>query len=311
MYTENTLKVIEIIMKALFSTIGLIGKSHHRETNETISHLIQFLSAQGYEVLVEENSVKDLALSIDQLAPLTDIGQRCDLAIVVGGDGNMLGAARVLARFNIAVVGVNRGNLGFLTDIDPDNIEAPLKAILAGDFITEKRFLLEMKVLRHGELKSTNSAMNEVVLHAAKVANMIEFELYIDDLFVYHQRSDGLITATPTGSTAYSLSGGGPILTPNMDAISLVPMFPHTLSSRPIVIDGNSNISLRIPNYLSSNVQVSCDGQISLEVLPGDEIQISKCENNLRLIHPKDYSYYEVLRSKLSWSEQRVTKRMP
>jgi len=298
-------------MKALFNTIGLIGKSHHRETSETISHLIQFLSDQDFEVLVEENSVKDLALTPSQLAPLADIGKRCDLAIVVGGDGNMLGAARVLARFDIAVVGINRGNLGFLTDIDPDNIEGPLQAILGGEFITEKRFLLEMNIFRHGELKSTNSAMNEVVLHAAKVANMIEFELYIDELFVYHQRSDGLITATPTGSTAYSLSGGGPILTPNMDAISLVPMFPHTLSSRPIVIDGNSNISLRIPNYLSSNVQVSCDGQISLDVLPGDEIKISKCENQLRLIHPKDYSYYEVLRSKLSWSEQRVTKRKP
>jgi len=298
-------------MKALFNTIGLIGKSHHRETSETISHLIQFLSDQDFEVLVEENSVKDLALTPSQLAPLADIGKRCDLAIVVGGDGNMLGAARVLARFDIAVVGINRGNLGFLTDIDPDNIEGPLQAILGGEFITEKRFLLEMNIFRHGELKSTNSAMNEVVLHAAKVANMIEFELYIDELFVYHQRSDGLITATPTGSTAYSLSGGGPILTPNMDAISLVPMFPHTLSSRPIVIDGNSNISLRIPNYLSGNVQVSCDGQISLDVLPGDEIKISKCENQLRLIHPKDYSYYEVLRSKLSWSEQRVTKRKP
>lgn len=298
-------------MKVLFKTIGLIGKSHHRETNETIIHLIKSLTAQGYSVLVEENSAKDIDISSKQLASLPDIGLRCDLAIVVGGDGNMLGAARVLARFDIAVVGINRGNLGFLTDIDPDNIDEPLHAILAGKYITEKRFLLEMKVLRHGQLKSTNSAMNEVVLHAAKVANMIEFELYIDDLFVYHQRSDGLITATPTGSTAYSLSGGGPILTPNMDAISLVPMFPHTLSSRPIVIDGNSHISLRIPSYLSGSVQVSCDGQISLEVLPGDEIQITKCKNELRLIHPKDYSYYEVLRSKLNWSEQKVTKRKP
>lgn len=298
-------------MKALFTTIGLIGKSHHRETNETISHLIEFLTQQDYRVLVEENSAKELSLPNEQLASLTNIGEQCDLAIVVGGDGNMLGAARVLARFDIAVVGVNRGNLGFLTDIDPDNTDEPLSAILAGNFITEKRFLLEMKVLRHGEIKSCNSAMNEVVLHAAKVANMIEFELYIDDLFVYHQRSDGLITATPTGSTAYSLSGGGPILTPNMDAISLVPMFPHTLSSRPIVIDGNSDISLRIPNYLSGNVQVSCDGQVSIEVLPGDEIRISKCHYELRLIHPKDYSYYEVLRSKLNWSEQKVTKRKP
>lgn len=298
-------------MKPIFNTIGLIGKSHHHETNETISYLVQFLTKQGYEVLIEENSAKDVDVNHDLFVPYTEIGNRCDLAIVVGGDGNMLGAARVLSRFDIAVVGINRGNLGFLTDIDPDQIEAPLQAILAGEYITEQRFLLEMNVLRHGEIKSTNSAMNEVVLHAAKVANMIEFELYIDDLFVYHQRSDGLITSTPTGSTAYSLSGGGPILTPNMDAISLVPMFPHTLSSRPIVIDGNSQISLRIPGYLSGNVQVSCDGQISIEVLPGDEIRIKKCSHKLRLIHPKDYSYYEVLRSKLNWSEQKVTKRRP
>ncbi|MGB1298763.1 MAG: NAD(+) kinase [Psychrobium sp.] len=298
-------------MKAVFKSIGLIGKSHHRETCETITHLIEFLSTQGYRVFVEENSAKDIAITPAKLASITGIGEQCDLAIVVGGDGNMLGAARVLARYDISVVGVNRGNLGFLTDIDPDNTDMPLSEILNGDFVTEKRFLLEMKVLRHGQLKSCNSAMNEVVLHAAKVANMIEFELYIDDLFVYHQRSDGLITSTPTGSTAYSLSGGGPILTPNMDAISLVPMFPHTLSSRPIVIDGNSNISLRIPNYSSDSIQVSCDGQVSIEVQPGDEVKISKCQYHLRLIHPKDYSYYEVLRSKLNWSEQKVTKRKP
>ena len=298
-------------MKAIFKTIGLIGKSHHHETNETISYLVQFLTELNYEVLIEENSAKDLDVAHELFVPYTEIGNRCDLAIVVGGDGNMLGAARVLSRFDIAVVGINRGNLGFLTDIDPDQIEEPLKAILAGEYITEQRFLLEMSVMRHGEIKSINSAMNEVVLHAAKVANMIEFELYIDGLFVYHQRSDGLITSTPTGSTAYSLSGGGPILTPNMDAISLVPMFPHTLSSRPIVVDGNSKISLQIPGYLSGNVQVSCDGQISVEVQPGDEIQIKKCKHQLRLIHPKDYSYYEVLRSKLNWSEQQVTKRKP
>lgn len=298
-------------MKTIFNTIGLIGKSHHHETNETIAHLIEFLTTQGYAVLVEENSAKDLALEADKLASLPDIGNRCDLAIVVGGDGYMLGAARVLAGFNIAVVGINRGNLGFLTDIDPDQINVTLQPILSGNYITENRFLLEMKIMRDGEVISTNNAMNEVVLHAAKVANMIEFELYIDGLFVYHQRSDGLIMATPTGSTAYSLSGGGPILTPNMDAISLVPMFPHTLSSRPIVIDGNSDISLRIPSYLSGNIEVSCDGQINLDIFPGDEIHIKKCKHQLRLIHPKDYSYYEVLRSKLNWSEQKVTKRKP
>lgn len=298
-------------MKRLFNRIGLIGKANHQAASQTINEIHCLLCAHGYEVLVQERACNDLEVPNAKFASITDIGEKCELAIVVGGDGNMLGAARVLARYDISVVGVNRGNLGFLTDIDPDNIEQPLLDILNGEFITENRFLLETQIYRHGVKKSTSSAMNEVVLHAAKVAHMIEFELFIDGLFVYHQRSDGLITSTPTGSTAYSLSGGGPILTPNMDAISLVPMFPHTLSSRPLVIDGNSEISLTIPDYLDENIQVSCDGQVTIEVLPGDQIKIQKSDNQLRLIHPVDYSYYEILRSKLGWSEQKVTKRKP
>jgi NAD+ kinase len=298
-------------MKRPFKTIGLVGKANHDATTQTLSQLYQYLTSLDYEVLVEEIVGQNIKTTQIELVELTAIGARCDLAIVVGGDGNMLGSARVLARYDIAVVGVNRGNLGFLADLDPDDLETPLSQILHGEYLTEQRFLLEAQIFRHGVMKSTNTAMNEVVLHAEKVAHMIEFELFVDDLFVYHQRSDGLITSTPTGSTAYSLSGGGPILTPNMDAISLVPMFPHTLSSRPIVIDGNSQIKLRIPNYTDETTQVSCDGQITLEVLPGDEIIIQKSECLLQLIHPTDYSYYEVLRSKLNWNEQKVVKRQP
>jgi len=298
-------------MKRPFKTIGLVGKANHDATSQTLSQLHQLLTSLDYRVLVEEVVGLSLEDQSIERVELTTIGQRCDLAIVIGGDGNMLGSARVLARYDIAVVGVNRGNLGFLADLDPDDLETPLCQILQGQYLTEHRFLLEAQIFRHGVIKSTNTAMNEVVLHAEKVAHMIEFELFVDDLFVYHQRSDGLITATPTGSTAYSLSGGGPILTPNMDAISLVPMFPHTLSSRPIVIDGNSQIKLRIPHYTDDQIQVSCDGQVTLAVLPGDEIIIKKCTNLLQLIHPTGYSYYEVLRSKLNWNEQKVVKRRP
>jgi len=298
-------------MKRPFNTIGLVGKANHHATSQTLSELYHLLISLDYQVLVEEMVGQDLEeLSVERVE-LTTIGERCDLAIVIGGDGHMLGSARVLARYDIAVVGVNRGNLGFLADLDPDNLEAPLCQILQGEHLIEQRFLLEAQIFRHGMMKSTNTAMNEVVLHAEKVAHMIEFELYIDDLFVYHQRSDGLITATPTGSTAYSLSGGGPILTPNMDAISLVPMFPHTLSSRPIVIAGNSQIKLRIPNYTDDQIQLSCDGQVTLAVQPGDEIIIKKSINLLQLIHPTGYSYYEVLRSKLNWNEQKVVRRKP
>jgi NAD+ kinase len=223
---------------------------------------------------------------------------------VVGGDGNMLGAARVLARFDVAVLGVNRGNLGFLTDLSPENFQQPLAEVLAGNFVTEKRHLLEIAVHRHGSIKSSNSAVNEAVLHADKVAHMIEFEAYINDEFVYSQRSDGLIISTPTGSTADSLSGGGPILTPDLDAMSLVPMFPHTLSSRPLVVSGNSEIRLKVAETNDAHLQISCDSHVILAVMPGDDIYIRKHPTPLRLVHPPGYSYYHVLRNKLGWGSK-------
>ncbi len=157
---------------------------------------------------------------------------------------------------------------------------------------------------RHEQLKSRNAAVNEVVLHHGKVAHMMEFEIYIDDHFVFSQRSDGLIVATPTGSTAYSLSAGGPIIMPHVDVLTLVPMFPHTLSSRPIVVDANSTISMRVSKVNSDSLQVSCDSHIVLPVLPGDEIKVHKSAAKLTLLHPKGYNYFNVLRSKLGWGSK-------
>lgn len=246
------------------------------------------------------------SLSITDLAvhSLTEIGELADIAIVVGGDGYMLGAARVLACYDIGVIGVNRGNLGFLTDLSPDTLIEPLEAILRGESRAEQRFIIEAEVYRHGKLKSSNSAVNEAVLHAGKVASMIEFEVYIDGIFMFSQRSDGLIISTPTGSTAYSMSAGGPILTPNLNALSLVPMFPHTLTSRPIVVDGDSEIKIILANENYENLQVSCDGHVILAVLPGDEVIIKKSDYTIRLIHPLDHNYFNVLRSKLSWGNK-------
>ena len=175
---------------------------------------------------------------------------------------------------------------------------------MAGKYRSEQRFIIEAEVYRHGKLKSSNSAVNEAVLHAGKVANMIEFEVYIDGSFMFSQRSDGLIISTPTGSTAYSMSAGGPILTPNLNALSLVPMFPHTLTSRPIVVDGNSEIKLILANDNHENLQVSCDGHVILTVMPGDEVIIKKSECCIRLIHPLDHDYFNVLRNKLSWGNK-------
>ena len=237
-------------------------------------------------------------------ASTTDIGQSANLAIIVGGDGNMLGAARMLSRSNIKVIGVNRGSLGFLTDLNPEHFEKALERVLSGYYIEENRFLLEAKVQRNGHTESDHTALNEAVLHTRKVARMIEFEVYIDDKFAFSQRSDGLIVSTPTGSTAYSLSGGGPILSPSVDAIALVPMFPHTLSSRPLVIDSSRNIRLFILPQNLGQQEVSCDGQVSSLVLPGDEIHVCRSPNVLHLIHPEEYSYYRVLREKISWSRR-------
>jgi len=291
-------------MSQLYKTIGLIGKPNHEGASSTISTLYQYLENNNYQVIVERSVAKSLDYDNVNIQSLTDIGELADLAIVVGGDGYMLGAARVLSGYNIGVIGVNRGNLGFLTDLPPQDVIPPLEAILRGESRSEQRFIIEAEVYRHGKLKSSNAAVNEAVLHAGKVANMIEFEVYIDDSFMFSQRSDGLIVSTPTGSTAYSMSAGGPILTPNLNALTLVPMFPHTLTSRPIVVDGESEIKLILANDNHENLQVSCDGHVILAVMPGDQVIIKKSPYTLRLIHPLDHNYFKVLRNKLNWGNR-------
>jgi NAD+ kinase len=287
-----------------FKTIGLIAKTQHAGAKQTLQSLYDFLLQKGLNVIVDRRVSNDLSNKNIISSNLVGIGKRCDLAIVIGGDGYMLGAARVLSRFDIAVIGVNRGNLGFLTDLDPDNFEEPLSEVLAGKYLVENRFLIEAQVHSHGHLKSRNTAVNEAVLHPDKIAHMIEFEVYVDDNFMLNQRADGLIISTPTGSTAYSLSGGGPILTPKLDAISLLPMFPHTLNSRPIVIDANSVVRLKISENNRSEMQISCDSHVNLSVLPGDEVLLCKTEHNLNLVHPKNYNYFHVLQSKLGWGNK-------
>ncbi len=291
-------------MSKHFKTLGLIGKANHQATMATVKSLYEFLTSKGYQLLVEESVAHYIDCEQCKVAELVELGQHADLVIVVGGDGNMLGAARVLSRFDVAVVGINRGNLGFLTDISPDDFEQPLSEILEGKYRTELRFLLDVSVHRHQTIKAQNSAMNEMVLHADKVAHMIEFDAYIDNSFVFHQRSDGLIVSTPTGSTAYSLSGGGPIVHPNLNAVTLVPMFPHTLTSRPLVIDADSEIKIVVSKANDAQLQISCDSHISLSVMPGDEIIIKKHPLGLRLVHPIQHDYYDVLRKKLHWGRQ-------
>lgn len=285
-----------------FKTIGLAGKPRNNVNLQMHKNVYHWLTERGYQVLVEKEGTETLELPSTALATLDDIGQRAQLVIVIGGDGNMLGRARILAKYNIPLVGINRGNLGFLTDIDPKNAYAQLEACLErGEFFVEERFLLEAKIERSNEIIAQGIAINEAVIHPAKIAHMIDFHVYINDKLAFSQRSDGLIVATPTGSTAYSLSAGGPILTPNLNAIALVPMFPHTLSSRPLVVDGDSKISIRFAEHNTSQLEVGCDSQIALSFSPDDVVHIEKSMHKLRLLHLKTYNYYNVLSAKLGW----------
>lgn len=288
----------------LYNTVGLIGKPSHEATHSSIEILVSELKKRNCKVLLENRIAQDMSDDDYEAASLSEIGAQADLAIVVGGDGNMLGAARVLAEYDVDVVGVNRGNLGFLTDINPEDITTQLNHIFNNKVYREKRFILEAQVFRDDKLQQSHSAINEVVLHHSKVAHMMEFELYVGSDFVFSQRSDGLIIATPTGSTAYSLSGGGPILVPHLDALTLVPMFPHTLSNRPIVVDANSEITLKISHQNSDSVQISCDSHVVIDVEPGDYVKIRKNKKHLTLVHPPDYNYFNVLRTKLNWGSK-------
>ncbi|MBS0970647.1 NAD(+) kinase [Chimaeribacter arupi] len=290
-------------MSNKFERIGIVGHPRHPSALATHEMLYHWLRSKGYDVILERQVARELKLEEAATGTLAEIGQQADLAVVVGGDGNMLGAARVLARYDIKVIGVNRGNLGFLTDLDPDNAQQQLADVLEGHYLDEQRFLLEAQVRGRNGHSRIGTAINEVVLHPGKVAHMIEFEVYIDDRFAFSQRSDGLIISTPTGSTAYSLSGGGPILTPTLDAIALVPMFPHTLSARPLVINSSSTIHLKF-SQISSDLEISCDSQIALPIQEGEEVMIRRSAFHLNLIHPKDYSYFNTLSTKLGWSKK-------
>lgn len=284
-----------------FKTIALVGRPRNDTNLQMHKNLFQWLLEQGYHVLVEEEAGQALQLPANHIGTLDLIGKQAQLAIVIGGDGNMLGRARVLSKYGTAMIGINRGNLGFLTDIDPKNAYAQLQACLNGEFFVEERFLLEVQVEREGKVISRGNAINEAVIHPSQIAHMIDFHVYIDDKFAFSQRSDGLIIATPTGSTAYSLSAGGPILTPQLNAITLVPMFPHTLSSRPLVISGDSKISMRFAEYNTPHLEVNCDSQLPLPFSSDDVITVFKSPHTLKLLHLHNYNYYNVLSSKLGW----------
>ncbi len=290
-------------MPAPFKTIGIFGRVNNLGVLETLKTLIHYLQSLNQPILIEAETYKALDNLALPFCPCEDLATRCDLLIVVGGDGSLLRATHNIIKNETPVLGINRGRLGFLTDILPAELEK-IKAILMGKFILETRFLLTATVEYQGKILGKSDALNEVALIPDSVPHMNEFEIYINDQFVCSQNSDGFIIATPTGSTAYALSGGGPILHPALDAIVIVPMFPHTLSIRPIVIDANQQVSIVIsPNNINTP-RITCDSQETIATPPGSHIHIHKKAQQLHLIHPIDYDYYATLRSKLHWGRK-------
>lgn len=290
-------------MTSQFKVIGIFGRVQSQEVKETLTCLIKYLQKLGQAIVVEEETATTLEDTSFERVTRDNLCKRCNLLIVIGGDGSLLHAAHAIANEEIPVLGINRGRLGFLTDIMPQDLET-IKAILDGKFILERRFFLTASVEHQQKVLGRSDALNEVALIPDSVPHMNEFEIYIDDQFVCSQHSDGVIIATPTGSTAYALSGGGPILHPQLDAIVVVPMFPHTLSIRPIVIEGNKRLTIKISPNNSTTPRITCDSQDFINTPPGSLIHIEKKPQRLHLIHPIDYDYYATLRSKLHWGRK-------
>ena len=274
-----------------FNHIALISRAS-KNSADTLLAIKDYLLQKKITIYLEKNTADiiqehTLPTFFENQLPAT-----IDLIIAVGGDGSLLHAAHYAHRAGIPVLGINRGRLGFLTDIHPNDL-ATIDEILAGHYLTEERFLLSTAV---------GDALNDIVLLPGS-ARLIEFDIFINEKFVCQQRADGLIIATPTGSTAYALSGGGPILHPSLNAIVLVPMFPHTLSNRPIVVEGNATVALVISEHNEANPVISCDGSARKPIAVGTHIHIKKHPKTLTLIHPKDYEYFGTLREKLGWNK--------
>ena len=289
-------------MKFPFKNVALIGKHKAPEIAEPLLRLAAFLSSKGLNVVLD--SLTDQQFSGGSPYPamkLDEMADAMDLAIVVGGDGTMLNIARTLSPHQVPLVGVNLGRLGFLTDLTLENMQESIAAMLDGQFITEQRLLLSARVLRDEVEVFSGLAFNEVVVHRNHISSMVEFEVRIDGEYLYNQRADGLIVATPTGSTAYAMSAGGPILHPSLDVLELVPVCPHTLSNRPIVVKSSSVLEILMRH--ASDICVRFDSHTNYELQLNDRIFVTRHPESACLLHPVGHSYYHTLREKLLWNQ--------
>ncbi len=286
-----------------FKHIGLINKQGAPIVSETLRRLVDHLATHQLQVSLDISAAEQLPGESLPTLDRAQLSAQCDLAIVVGGDGTILHAGRSLAEAGVPLVAINLGRLGFLADVSPDQMTEQLDQILSGHYEPEERALLHATVYRGDEVISegVSDALNDVVVHKWDIARMIELEVRIDGRLLNTQRSDGLIVATPTGSTAYALSGGGPILHPSLDAMVMVPICPHSLNNRPIVINEANVVDVVVHAGAYTQAQMTCDGQVNCALIPGDRVNIRKKEHGLKLIHPPGYDYFEILRRKFNW----------
>ena len=298
-------------MQSQFHHVAIIGKyqavatgatgASSRRTLEDIAH---FLHAQGCEVAFEVETARNLGLVGHAMLDVPTIGAKCDLGLVVGGDGTMLGIGRQLASHNLPLIGINQGRLGFITDIPLDGYQSILLPILQGAYDEDRRSLMQARVMRDGHCVFKALAMNDVVVNRGATSGMVELRVEVDGHFVANQRADGLIIASPTGSTAYALSAGGPLLHPSMAGWVMVPIAPHTLSNRSIVLPDTSEIAIEVVS--GRDASANFDMQSLASLLRGDRIVVTRSQHCMRFLHPRGWAYFDTLRKKLHWNEGAV-----
>ncbi len=283
----------------IFSTAGIIVKYNDASVATTLKEVTAHLQGLGLSTVFDDST----AGLMDGVTTcnLQELGKRCDVAVVIGGDGTLLHAARELVTHDVPIIGINRGRLGFLVDVSPDGDLDELTQIINGHSFNEERFLLQARVLRDGEQLSESLAFNDVVMRVRDVLQIMDFDIIIDDKLVTHQRADGVVISTPSGSTAYSLSNGGPIVGPSINAVVLQPICPHTLTSRPLMVDASSVIKVHLWDDEVLSVQVVCDGQVYMDATLGDMIEVKCLPQRITLLHPQTYDYHQILREKLNW----------
>ncbi len=288
-------------MKTHFRHVALIGKYQAVGSRSALEEIAQFLHSQGCEVALEADTANNTGLSGYPALSVEQIGAQCDLALVVGGDGTMLGIGRQLAQHGVPLIGINQGRLGFITDIPLEGFQATLGPMLQGRFDEEARALMQARVMRDGHCVFSATALNDVVVNRGPTAGMVELRVEVDGRFVANQRADGLSIATPTGATAYALAAGGPLMHPSIAGWLLVPIAPHTLSNRPIVLPDQGEVAIEV--VAGRDASANFDMQSLATLLHGDRIVVTRSAHQARFLHPQRWSYFDTLRKKLHWNE--------